>query len=317
MEKITNLFISILLMFPFYLQGQMIIPNSLLRSIVGTADNDIKKVIGITGTGSMYNQSSADKNVAASGGFVFSIPFSDLAKEGKFNAFSFITKYNIGALKSFTLKDSIFNITNVANNISKQIFAYDNGNNFNLGLRFHFLNRKDDQRLSNFNFFLDGNITDYKIQLDSLNASEIMDTLSQRNLKLSSGFTLLNPVLGVNYDWSAVVGNQYFGFNVSLVGAASFIYEKDAGKQFVSSWAYTLLHNRAFEDITIKKKINSFYSAFFRFNIFVNDINVFIVLQKNFVGFNNSQLELQGINNRNLFINWGVTFSPSLLHFSF
>ncbi len=265
----------------------------------------------------MYNQSSADNNVAASGGFVGSIPFSHLAKEGKFNALSIIGKYNFAALKSFTLKDSIFNITNVANNISKQIFAYDNGNNINIGLRLHFLNRKDDQRLSNFNFFLDGNITNYKIQLDSLNASEIMDTLSQRNLKLSSGFTLLNPVLGLNYELSTVLGNEYVGFNVSLVGAASFIYEKDAGKQFVSSWAYTLLHNRAFEDIAIKKKINSFYSAFFRFSVLINDINIFIVLQKNFVGFNNTELELQGINNRNLFINWGITFSPPFYRHSF
>ncbi len=319
----NKLFIVVTCIFFNYLQAQMIISNSFVRDLVGGSDSDIQSVFGLMGCGSLYNQNSQEKqNVAAAGGFVGSIPLRDLITNGRLNSLSIIAKYNMGALKNLILKDSLYNISNISNDISKQIFGFDNGNNLNFGLRYIWLNRKDNGNLHNFNIFADCNITKYSIRLDTVLYSNdlLVDPYSNKSYKMSSGFTLINPLLGISYDFSAKFGAdsdpQYLGINLSLAGSASIIYETDKGKDYVSSWAYTLFHNQALQkDFSLNNKINQFYCAYFRFNIYLNDINCFIVLQKNFVNFSNSQLELSGINNRNMFFNWGITFSPSLIKF--
>jgi len=161
------LLIAILFFFP--LKAQIIIPQSLISNVVGNADNDVKARIGILGSGSYYNQQQAIENKgSAAGGFAFLYPFGNYVTEGKLKAFSLIAKYNLSAVRNFTLRDSIYNLQEVGSRISQQFFSYDNNNNLNFGVRYSFLNRADNNvRLFLFNLFADLNITMYKHSVDS------------------------------------------------------------------------------------------------------------------------------------------------------
>jgi len=308
------LLITILFFFP--LKAQIIIPQSLISNVVGNADNDVKARIGILGSGSYYNQTAAIENKgSAAGGFAFLLPFGKYVTEGKLKALSFVGKYNLSAVRNFTLRDSIYNLQEVGSRISQQFFSYDNNNNFNFGLRYSFLNRADNNdRLFLFNLFADVNITTYKHSVDSTLSQNIETQMP--NLKLSSGFNSINPVIGLNCEWSFKAWgdneNQRLGPGLALAGTANIVYENDEGKNFIPSWAYIMRGGQAIQDNNFNKKLNNIYGVYGKFYFFVNDIYLFFILQKNFTAFSNSELEIQGINNRPVFFNFGVTFSPTL-----
>lgn len=223
--------------------------------------------------------------MGAGGGFLFGIPLTDQNLEGKkiIHALSIIGKYNLNSLRSFRLRDSSYNMQSVANIISRQLFSQDNGNNFNIGARYNIMGKKTDGRLLNIAFLADVNITDYQLKLDS-SGNNFLE-FQNKNLKLSSGFSAINPMAGFMLDWSASALNQNFGINLSLVGSGIFIYEKDMGKDYIGSWAYSVFHNKALDKnihSDLSKKINNLYSLCSRLNIYINDINIFIVIQKNF-----------------------------------
>jgi len=125
----------------------------------------------------------------------------------------------------------------------------------------------------------------------------------------------------LNCEWSFKVGgdneNQRIGLGLALAGTANIVYENDEGKNFIPSWAYIMRGRQAIQDKNFNKKLNNIYGAYGKFYGFFNDIYAFFILQKNFTAFSNSELEIQGINNRPVFFNLGVTFSPSLLKFGF
>lgn len=301
-------------------KSQIILPSNALRNIYGDNDADINTTFGILGSGSLYSQSSVGNSIGAGGGLLLGIPLTDQNLAGKkvIHALSIIGKYNASSIKTFQLRDSLYNINSVANVISRQLFSQDNGNNFNIGARYNIMKKKDDGRLLNLSFLTDVNITDYHLKLDS--SANDFGEFQSRNLKLSSGFSAINPMVGFMFDWSASALNQNFGINLSLVGSGVFIYEKDMGKDYIGSWAYSIFNNKSFDKDfynNLSKKINNFYAFYSRLNIYINDINIFLVIQKNFTNVSVNEAELQGINNRNLFINWGINFSPSLLHFDF
>ena len=320
MLKITVSLIFVLFGF-FSLKSQIIIPHSLISDVVGTADNEIRTKYGLLGSGSYYQQqeSLSDKG-SASGGFSSVHPFGSYVKDGKLKALSLIGKYNLSAIRKFVLRDSLYNLSEVGSKISQQFFSYDNNNNINVGLRYNFLNRADNNvRLSIFNIFADVNITKYSCSLDSIYTQKIKEI--NPDLKISSGFTSINPVIGVSFEWSAKIGDdqshQRVGFGASLSGTANLVYENEEGKNFVPSWSYIMRGMKAITDPNFNKKINNLYAGYGRIYFFLNDIYLFIIVQKNFIPFSNQELEIQGINNRPIFFNWGVTFSPSLLKFGF
>jgi hypothetical protein len=315
MLKITVLLILVLFGF-FSLKSQIIIPHSLISDVVGTADNEIRTKYGLLGSGTYYQQQerASDKGSAA-GGFSFVHPFGSHVKDGKLKALSFIFKYNLSAIRKFVLRDSLYNLSEVGSKISQQFFSYDNNNNINVGLRYNFLNRADNNvRLSIFNIFADVNITNYSCSLDSIYTQKIKEI--NPDLKISSGFISINPVIGVSFEWSIKLGDdQRLGFGASLSGTANLVYENEEGKNFVPSWSYTMRGMKAITDPNFNKKINNLYAGYGRFYAFFNDIYFFAILRKNFISFSNQELEIQGINNRPVFFSFGVTFSPSLFKF--
>lgn len=128
-------------------------------------------------------------------------------------------------------------------------------------------------------------------------------------------------MVGLNFEYSLNIkggDNQRVGLGLSLCGTAAFIYENEAGKNIVPSWAYCLTGAKSLQDniTSIQSKINNFYAAFGKLYFFLNDMYFFVVFQKNFVDLPYG-LEMQGLNNRNLFLNFGITFSPSLISFGF
>lgn len=151
----------------------MIVPTKLLSSVAGQSDNDIRTRLGFLGSGSLYQNSSKGElanQTSAAGGFSFIHPFGTQVKDGKLQALSFIFKYNLSSLRSFTLRNSLYNYEEIAQQISRQIFSFDNRNNWNLGLRYNWMKRYD-VTLTVLNVFGDLNITSYTIGADSLSSS--------------------------------------------------------------------------------------------------------------------------------------------------
>ncbi|MCS7029248.1 MAG: hypothetical protein NZ519_10850 [Bacteroidia bacterium] len=296
----------------YHLFAQLFLPANITKRSI--EDEEIR--IDVLGNGTYYLQESGSKS-AASGGLIASIP----TKNG--NLLHITGKYNPAYQKAFILRDTAFNIKTYLPEVSKQIFGFENGSNYNFSLRFNRVKQRNYSSTDKYGiwgFLFEFNATPFTIKSDSLYWNTL-DSTFRTNYTLSEGFYLLNPVIGFTREWlfSANKKNdQNIKISLGIWLAGTFIYETNAGKGVVPSYNYMLLGQKAIDkELSLNQRLKSFYAGLFSLAFELNDFRLFLTVQHNQVLFKSSELEVKGINNRPIFINLGAGFSPSIIHFNF
>lgn len=292
---------------------QLFLPANISKKAI--EEEEIR--IDLLGNGTYYVQQSGSKS-AASGGVIASVPVKNKS------ILCISGKYNPVYQKDFILRDTAFNIRSYLPDIAKQVFGFENGSNYNIGMRYNHVKEKTSYSNSKYGIWgliAEFNATSYKAKPDSTYWSGL-DTNFTRNYTLSDGFYLFNPVIGVTREWlfsaSKKKSDQNIKISVGIWLAASFIYENDAGKNVIPAFNYMILGDNALnKNFSLNQKITSFYAALFSTVFELNDFRLFINIQHNQVLFKPSELEIKGINNRPVFFNLGAGFSPSIIHFNF
>ncbi|MCS7076045.1 MAG: hypothetical protein NZ455_05025 [Bacteroidia bacterium] len=300
------------ILYPFTSFGQLFLPANITKKSI----QDEGMRIDLLGNGTYYRQESGSKS-AASGGAVVSIPTKNK------NLLYASVKYNPAQLKRLVLRDTAFNIKNYLPAVAEQIFGFENGSIYNLGLRFNKVKERNISKTSKYgiwSFLFEFNATPYAARVDSAYWNSL-DSTFRANNSLSSGFYLLNPVLGATKEWlfsTNKKNDQNVKISMGLWLAATFIYENDAGMNIIPSYNYMILGQRALDkNFALNQKLKSFYAGLFSLAFELNDFRLFFTVQHNQVLFRTSELEIKGINNRAVFINLGAGFSPSIIHFNF
>lgn len=302
-------FLSILILTFKSTLAQLFLNANLMQKAI--QENEIR--LDVLGNGAYYFQGSGHK-YAGSGGIIAFIPNKNNG------SLSLCLKYNPVYQKTFRFRDTAFNIQSYLPDVAKQIFAFDNGSNYNVGMRYNKFSSSTSKTKSIWSIIGDFNATPYDTKIDSTYWNTL-DTTFTRNYTLSNGFMLLNPTLGFTREWLFSANknsDQNIKISIGLYLTATFVYEKEAGKNVIPSYNYMLLGKNALNtNLSLNKKLKSFYSGMVSGMLEFNDFRFYLNFQYNYVLFSASELEIKGINNRPLFINMGVGFSPSLIHFNF